>query len=405
MYLIKISAKLSVGYAVNSPMIIGDGYHNVSDIFEALLVIVMIWLSRQPKNGDYPFGRKNTESIVSAVIGGALVLLALKISAESILGLLSWIPSLRSSIEALSPFRREALVLGVVGSRLFWLTLAVTGGSAFMSMLVSAYQVRIGRKSGHDSLVADGEETRSDGYIEFVTLAGVLSEYILHQPRLEYVFALAVSVKLFLTGRELFLRGYRTLLQRSIGAEIEAQIQTMVSRMCGVVKLAELKTFRVGSEVVVIMKVHTRASMEATRAMKKSLNTQLISLLSDWEFVGGELYVRFDCPSPHQHREAYAMTVTPTGEEQIATSLQDAKLIRICDVTDGEVSRAHDIPNQSEFRRLAASLIRKKVNVVHVFGAGQQEEREACMAVTIEYRQVDYADPRIYGCNRDWELC
>lgn len=399
MYAVKVCTKLWIGYSINSPMIIGDGWHNVSDIFEAGLVILMVWIGRRPRSGEYPLGRKNAESLVETVIGAALILISLKLSAEAVLGLLSWIPALSVSIDAINPFHREALIIGESGSCLFWLALAVTGGSGLVSLVVGWYQVSSGKRSGHEALVADGKETWSDSCIEFVTCAGVLSEYFLHQPRLEYLFTLAVAVKLALTGKELFLKGFRALLQRSLESDAMAAIREEAMATCGIIKLADLKAFRIGDVAIIIMKLHTRAPLEATRQMKKSLAVRIAKRLQEFGFAGADPYIRFDAPTPDWHRDAYAIIVVD-GEESISENIGSADRLRFCNVPDGDVRRASDTPVPGDLRRIIALLDRKKVRTVVVSGEGDETEKAACAAAGIGYRIVECDDPRVYGCAR-----
>jgi len=399
MYFVKVSTKLGVGYSINSTMIQGDGWHNVSDIFEALMVIVMVWLAARPRSEEYPLGRKNAESLVSAAIGAMLIFMALKLAAESVLGLLAWIPALTSSIDAVNPFHRDTLIVGEPGSGLFWLALAVTGGSGLISLVVGCYQISSGKRGGHESLVADGNETLSDSVIEFVTCVGVLSEYFLHQPRLEYVFTLAVAVKLALTGRELFCKGFYTLLQRSLDSGAMTSIRDEVIATCGVVKLADLKAFRIGDVAIIIMKLHTRAPLSATRQMKKSLAVRIGRRLQKFGFAGADPYIRFDAPTPDWHRDAYAIA-SIDGEERISASIFSADRLRFCNVPDGNVTRASDTQTPSELPRIVALLARKKVRTVLVFGEGVESERAACRAAGIEYRSADFNDPRVYRCAR-----
>ena len=88
MYIVKVAVKLSVGGYVNSPMITGDGWHNVADIFEALVVIGALVISRLPKSEDYQFGRMGIESLFSVLVGGWLCIMALNIGAHSVFGLI-----------------------------------------------------------------------------------------------------------------------------------------------------------------------------------------------------------------------------------------------------------------------------------------------------------------------------
>lgn len=354
MYVAKVVAKIGIGERVNSPMITGDGYHNVADIFEALLVVATIILARRPQNGNYPFGRKNAESIVAVFIGGGLLVMAGKLLLQSLFGLASWVPGL-DRLAGLNPFRHEPLLMG---PQFFWWVFGVTAGSVLLSLIVSRYEVSVGKRSGHDSLVADGKETMSDAMIELATLAGVCGEYAFGEARIEYVFTLVVAFKMAQTGREILARGLDVLLQRSIGADHERALRDEVMATHGVTDLAELKTFRAGDKVIVIMKVITRAGTAAQKLMKHAMVARLVKYLRAREFTDGGFFIRFDPPDPQRHRVAYPVT-RDGAHATIAKSLDGATHLRVCDIEDGEVVRWKDLALDGG-RDAAEALLKEK---------------------------------------------
>ena len=89
MYAIKIAAKLWVGYSIDSSLLIGDGYHNVSDIFEAMVVIIAVVLGSRPESGKYPFGLHNVECLAALSTGLGLSYLALKYAGQAAVALVT----------------------------------------------------------------------------------------------------------------------------------------------------------------------------------------------------------------------------------------------------------------------------------------------------------------------------
>ncbi|NBS41926.1 hypothetical protein EBS80_04705, partial [bacterium] len=64
-YVVKVTLKGGFGAAMHSPVFTGDAWHGASDIFQALLVIFGIWLSRRPPNRDYPLGWRSLDTLGS----------------------------------------------------------------------------------------------------------------------------------------------------------------------------------------------------------------------------------------------------------------------------------------------------------------------------------------------------
>ena len=358
MYLLKVTAKLSIGQMVNSPMITGDGWHNVADIFEACIVIATIWFSRLPASDTYPLGRRNIESLFSVVVGVFLVVMAGKIMVTSVLCLVSVLQGKPAEL--------------LMGPHLAPWVMGVTGGSALLSLLVSRYQIRVGKKSGHEALVADGQETASDGRIELATFVGVLGQYIFGAPWLEYPFALLVAFLMVHTGWEIFSRGMGALLQRTIGLRHEAAIKNIVQAMYGVTDVAQIKSFRTGNKVILILKVisisHTQPRV--ARLMKEAMASHIADYLRSQGFDDGEFFIRFDSPQNGFHRRAILLSYEG-GHARIANSITTASHVAICDIEHGHLTRAteHRIPNAGPIWSkdlFFAFLDRKRVDQVIV---------------------------------------
>lgn len=360
MYVVKVACKLTLGLHIHSPMITGDGFHNISDIVQALFVIVAVAVSRMPASDKYPFGRKNIESIFSVVVGVSLCAMALKIGWESLVIFFQYIRVFLGYIPAFEPHLK-------MGSAYVGWVISVTLGSALVSLAVGNFQIKAGRAAGHDALVADGKETLSDGRIEVATFIGILGEYLFHAPWIEYPFAIFVAVLMIHTGIEITLHGYRALLQRTIGSEHDQAIKELIRVMPGVVEVADLKSFRVGPRAIVITKVVTHAEARASWLLKRSIAKHITMYLREQDFLESELFIRFDRPDPKRERRAIAVWWDAAGHRRVATSLDDATHLIICDMEFDGISRAtvHEIATLQgsilEFLRV------KKVASLHLF--------------------------------------
>lgn len=337
MYVVKVVCKLSIGLHINSPMITGDGFHNISDIVQALFVIVAVAVSRMPPSEKYPFGRKNIESIFSVIVGVSLCVMALKIGWESIKILSQYIGVLLGMVH---PFESPLKM----GNQYVTWVVAITLGSTLLSVIVGRFQIQAGKAAGHEALMSDGKETLSDGRIEAATFIGIVGEYLFHAPWIEYPFAIVVAGLMIHTGIEISLYGYRALLQRTIGRTHDQAMKAIIVAMPGVADVADLKSFRVGPKAIVIAKVLTHADAHASRLLKRGIATHVTTYLHEQEFTEAELFIRFDRPDPKRERRAVAVR-SDANQRCVATSLEDATHIIVCDMEFDCVSRAtvHEI--------------------------------------------------------------
>ena len=370
MYLVKAVLKITVGHQINSPMIEGDGYHNLADILEALAVIVVIWVAKRPASSDYPFGKKNVEFFTSLAIGGALLVMAVQFALKSVVGLLALAPSFDQTVRAVLPLPvHEPLLMST--STLPWV-LALTIGSVILSLVVSRYQIAMGKRGGHASMIADGQETASDGRIEIITLIGVVGEYAFNAPWLEYPLGLVVAFAIAHTGYGLFQDGLRVLLQHSIGQEHEEEITKRCLAVAGVNKVESLKTFQIGSTAVCILTVTTEHRTGTISHLKYGIEYHIKQYLLDSGFSDCELNVKFEKPEPARHRIAYAV-VEKESESAIAAlsfvvapSIAAATHIVVCDLENGMVVRTKQEEKPTD---LPAFLDKKRVVRLYLFTA------------------------------------
>ncbi len=382
MYLVKAVLKITVGHQINSPMIEGDGYHNLADILEALAVIVVIWVAKRPASSDYPFGKKNVEFFTSLAIGGALLVMAIQFALKSVVGLLALAPSFDQAVRAVLPLPvHEPLVMST--STLPWV-LALTIGSVILSLVVSRYQIAMGKRGGHASMIADGQETASDGRIEIITLIGVVGEYAFNAPWLEYPLGLVVAFAIAHTGYELFQDGLRVLLQHSIGQEHEEEITKRCLAVAGVNKVESLKTFQIGSTAVCILTVTTEHRTGTISHLKYGIEYHIKQYLLDSGFNDCELNVKFEKPEPARHRIAYAVvekeseSATAALSFVVAPSIAAATHIVVCDLENGMVVRTKQEEKPTD---LPAFLDKKRVVRLYLFTADPAQLEGSNVAV------------------------
>lgn len=361
MYAVKVVCKILLGSSINSPVITADGFHNIADLFEAVAVIAVIYLSRGKPSKKYPFGRKQVEFLSSLAIGLGLLCLAATFAIDSLLGLLSYMPAIDETVRQWLPMLPEFRPLVMSPTAMPW-TIAVTFGSALVSVLVSRYQIAIGRSTGHQALIADGEETASDGRIEAVALCGVLGEYLFHAPWIEYPLGLVVAILVVRTAFSLIHGGWRALLLGSLGEEHEKEIAERLVLIPRVLSVGELKTFRVGHGAVCMATLITRAGSKQIEYIKYGAQDAISRYFQGEGFKDFEIQLKFETPPLVRQRVAFAVARTPSPI--LAETIEDADYVVVCDLENDYIVRAKEIPASPT---LAEVLREKRVSVLYLF--------------------------------------
>lgn len=359
MYAMKVVLKVTLGLALDVPAVYGDGFHNISDLFEAGSVLVILWLARR---GDemYPNGRGNIESLGVFVEGALLIAVALNVAWESLYGLWQW------SFRAVSS--------GTVDYSAYGWTAVLYVASAVASFAVSRYQIAVGRAHNRPLVVADGEETKSDAYVEIGVLAGVVGVLFFQSVLWGYLAGFLVTWKLVETGVSLFRHGLDTLLQRTIGLEHERAIAQILTQTPGVVSVPECRAWRVGGCVMVTARVvlGPSVSAEVVRDLKKALRPRISGYLREQDMPESRISLRFDAGPPEDSRVAYL--VNYFGGVACVGSLGATTHLYTCDIRRGRITRiAEDAISQGS---LSAILAEKRVRVL----VGWEQESDATTA-------------------------
>ena len=167
-------AKVILGFLTRSTSIMADGLHSFSDGSSNIVGIVGIAMASRPKDKDHPYGHGKMENFAAIGIAMMLFMLALEI--------------LRESVETLrSPRMPEINAISFV----------VMAGTILVNYMVTRYEFRRGKELKSDILVADSFHTKTDIYVSFAVIAGMIG-IKLGFPRVDPIMSLFI---VFMIGR------------------------------------------------------------------------------------------------------------------------------------------------------------------------------------------------------------
>ena len=143
--------QLVVARASGSVALLGDSLHNVADALTALPLWLAFSLGRRAANRRFTYGYGRAEDVA-----GVFVVLMIALSGV----VAAW--------EAVDRLRHPRDV-----DHLVWVMVAAVIGMVG-NEAVAMYRIRVGRKIGSASLVADGLHARSDGLTSLAVLIGAI---------------------------------------------------------------------------------------------------------------------------------------------------------------------------------------------------------------------------------------
>jgi len=137
--------------ASGSVALLGDSLHNVADALTALPLWLAFSLGRRKANRRFTYGYGRAEDLAG-------VFVVLMIATSGLVAAWEAVDRLRHprDVDHL-PWVMAAAVIGMVGNE-----------------AVAAYRIRVGRRIGSASLVADGLHARTDGLTSLAVLVGAL---------------------------------------------------------------------------------------------------------------------------------------------------------------------------------------------------------------------------------------
>ena len=198
--------KLIVGKTVNSISILSDGFNNLSDVFNALMIFVGYRLTGKPADREHPYGHGRFEYMMSQFI--------------SIMVMYVGVSLLRSCVQRLiSP---EAVLMNKYAVIVLSVSLLVKLGLAY-------WYDRMFKKSSLTPLQAQKADSLSDVAGTGVILAGYLLGSVTTLP-VDSVIGIVVSVIIILGGFRIFFRMTSILLGQPADEELYRSIEEILKQ-------------------------------------------------------------------------------------------------------------------------------------------------------------------------------
>jgi cation diffusion facilitator family transporter len=208
--------QLVIAVASGSVALLGDSLHNVADALTALPLWLAFSLGRRQANRRFTYGYGRAEDIAG-------IFVVLMIGASGVVAAWEGIDRLRhpQDVQHIG-WVMVAAVIGMVGNE-----------------AVAAYRIRVGRKIGSASLVADGLHARSDGLTSLAVLVGavgVAAGWEWADPAVGLGISAAILLVLIQAAR-----GVGERLMDAVDPDLVAGAEAVAAGIAGVQEVTELR--------------------------------------------------------------------------------------------------------------------------------------------------------------------
>jgi len=243
------SFKLVAGIVGKSGAMIADGVHSLSDFFTDILLLVGFRFVDRPADKTHDYGHGKVETLISAVIGIALLIVGLRIfwgGAHNI------IKSLQGEI-LLQPG---------------WIAFFAAVIAIITKEWMYRYTKRIGKEIDSPALVANAWHHRSDAFSSVGTMIGIGGAIVLGEQWhiLDPIAAVVVSVFIMKVAVSISSGCVNELLEASLNEETENRILEIVKSIPGVKNPHNMKTRKIGTNIAIDIHIEVKKSLDITQA-------------------------------------------------------------------------------------------------------------------------------------------
>lgn len=244
-----LTFKFIAGVMGHSSAMIADAVHSLSDFITDVIVLAFVHVSAKPQDVGHDYGHGKYETFASFIIGLALIAAATGIIVSGIAKLIDWAGGKQ---------------LAAPG----WLALAAAIISIVVKEILYRYTVNRGKKLDSQALVANAWHHRSDAFSSIATAVGIGGAILLGQrwTVLDPLASVVVSLMLVKVAYNLLRTSASELTESSLSADIEREIEDIISSFPDVSEPHNLRTRRIGNRFAIEAHVRMDGNIPLTAA-------------------------------------------------------------------------------------------------------------------------------------------
>jgi cation diffusion facilitator family transporter len=220
--------KIFVGWIASSQSLIADGVHSLSDLATDFVVLYAAKHGSREADEDHPYGHGRIETLATAGLGVALIIVAIGIAWDAIARL----------------FEPERLFEPGI-----W-ALVVALLSVVLKEWIYRYTMRVAKRVRSPMLEANAWHSRSDAISSIVVVIGV-GGTMLGLDYLDAIAAVGVALMVAKIGWDLGWESLHELADRALEQERVEKIRKAILAVDGVRHLHLLRSRKVGHEALV----------------------------------------------------------------------------------------------------------------------------------------------------------
>jgi cation diffusion facilitator family transporter len=262
--------KLSIGFFVRSPALIADGLHSLSDLATDILALVLGNLAKHGPDEDHPYGHARYETMGTAVLGTALMMVAVGISLENV----------------------QAMMKGSYSDP-NWLALSAVTLSIVSKEALFHFTMKYARLTRSNLLEANAWHSRSDSLSSVVVFIGIGFSFAGY-PIIEYIAAIGVAALIGKMGFSLAWNAMQDLIDRGVSPEQQQSYIQTLDQVEDIIDVHLLRSRVMGNDVLIDAHVQVAPTLTVSEAHQiNDYATKLLKTSHD-EITDVTLHIDFE---------------------------------------------------------------------------------------------------------------
>lgn len=278
--------KLTIGVITRSPGLIADGLHSLSDLATDVLALILGKLAQHGPDEDHPYGHARYETIGTAVLGTALLVIALGIGFENTVALIHG--------EYVEPSMLALITVGI---------------SVISKEGLFHYTMKWAKVTRSNLLEANAWHSRSDSLSSIAVFIGIIFSMFGFE-FFEYVAALLVALLIGKMGASLAWNAMQDLIDRGVPAEQQKGYMETLESITDILGAHQLRTRLMGSDVMIDAHIQVMPRISISEAHQ--INDYAVKCLRDQHPEIKDVTLHIDFEEDDKFKET---TLTPKRQE------------------------------------------------------------------------------------------
>jgi cation diffusion facilitator family transporter len=222
--LLVLGLKTWAWWLTGSVALYSDALESILNVVTAITALVAVRLARRPADAALPYGYHKAEYFSAVVVGVMIIVAAILILREAVLGFLE-------------PELPEAALSGLL----------VSGGATVINIIWALLLIREGRKARSPALEADGRHLLTDVISTIGVLVGLVLVYATGIAQLDAILAALVALNILWSGWGVIRASVGGLMDVAVPADIQKTIREVIATSAaGALEAHDIRTRQAG---------------------------------------------------------------------------------------------------------------------------------------------------------------